>query len=96
MNSVFCKERLGEFCTLKSFPAKAGAEGRLRFPGRAAGPLGFSSLESSLTPGQASTGLLSAHNARVHICLRPGVCELLFVELGPVERLPPPKSFPSE
>ena len=52
MNSVFCKERLGEFRTLKSFPAKAGAEGRLRFPGRAAGPLGFSSLEPGLTPAR--------------------------------------------
>lgn len=43
VNSLGSKERLGEFCILKSLPRKV-AVAEVQILGRAAGLLGFSSL----------------------------------------------------
>ena len=80
-----CKERLGEFCILKSFPGKVGVEGRLRPPGRAAGPLGLSWLESGLTPGQVTSGSRSASV--------PGGCESLLWSWAQERDSLPPSYF---
>lgn len=95
VNSVFCKERLGELCTLKSFPGKAGVEGKAQIPLVELQACWVSfSLESGLTPvrrarwsaacpqRQGLPAIPGSTSASV-----PGVCESLFVELGPVERL---------